>query len=81
MTKTPNHQTLVAVDWKNEGLDIGRVLGFVGEALISHEVGEQAHWKTGEPQTFHRVTFNSREVRNTEVNGVGYHSGFVVHVE
>lgn len=79
-THTPRPETLVAVDWSNEGLDIAPVLAFVGDALISHESGEQTHWKTGAVQPFHRVTFDSRAIRNTEVHGRGYGCGFLVNI-
>lgn len=84
-TTSPKPQTLVAIDWKNEGLSIDRVLAYVGDALIGHDVTEQPSNSTkaqpGDTQTVHRVTFDSRQVRNTDVHGAGYRSGFLVNIE
>lgn len=76
-------QVLVAVDWENSGRSPEPVLDFLREhdALVAHEVGWQAHWKTGETQPVHRFRFDAGKVRNTEVHGVGFRAGFVVHVE
>jgi hypothetical protein len=79
-------ETLVAIDWSGENLAIDRVLAFVGDALIAHEVTTQPHAGTNATadsprQTVHRVTFDSRQVRNTEVHGAGYRSGFLVNIE
>lgn len=74
-------ETLVALDWKSEGLPIASILDFVGEHLLSHEVTTTAHFRTGEPIITHRVTFNARQVRNSHVSGKAYHAGFVSHIE
>ena len=74
-------ETLVAVDWDGAGLSPQRVLDFVGDALVDHEVTTRPHWRTGAPLVTHLVRFDARRVRNTEVHGVSFHSGFVSHVE
>jgi hypothetical protein len=79
--RPPNHQILVAMDWLSAGLPIDRVLAFVGDALVAHEVTTTPHWQTGEPIPTHRVTFDADQVRHTEVHGRSFHSGFVGHIE
>lgn len=73
-------ETLVAMNYSGEG-NIDLVLFKVGEAVVSHTVEFQPHWKTGEPLEVHRVEFDRNMIRNTTVHNIGFHAGFVVHVE
>lgn len=73
-------ETLVAMDWNDKGLSLDPILAFVGDALISVTSSTADHPKLGTVPC-HRIAFDGRMVRNTEVHGKGYHAGFVVHVE
>lgn len=78
-------ETLVALDWESAGRSIQPVLDFIEReapgALIAHEATTVPHFRTGEPILAHRVTFDSRRVRNTSVHGKSYRCGFVSHIE
>lgn len=84
-TTTRKLRTLVAVDWKDEDLQIDRVVSVVGEAFVSHSCAdEQSNARgaqEGETKVVHRLTFDARLVRDTEVSGAAFHSGFVSWVE
>lgn len=69
------------MDWDSADLSIQPVLDFVGDALVGHEIVEVPHWRTGAPITTHRVTFDAGVVRNTEVHGKSFRSGFVSNIE
>lgn len=74
-------QTLVAMNHGAGDRSIEPVLRFIDQALLDHQVITQPHWRTKEPNIVHRVTFDADQVRNTEVHGIGYRAGFIVHIE
>lgn len=84
-TYQPRYETLVAIDWEGTGRSIQPVLDYVarhGEHVLANHWSEpRAHPTTGLTQNVHYVTFDARQVRNTEVHGAGYRAGFVVHIE
>lgn len=82
-------QVLVAIDWRDEGLDIGPVINMLtrDESLISATCANEPRTRrtrSGE-ETFHplvhRITFDASRTRNTDVHGKGYRHGFLVHIE
>lgn len=78
-TTASRPETLVALDFDN-ALDIQPVLDFVGDALLGWADDFTPHWRTGEPVRTHFVTFDARKVRNTEVHGKSFRTGFTGHI-
>lgn len=70
-------QTLVAID-PTGAVDPGPILTALGDALINHETVANPKRSTS---ITHRITFDAHQARNTEVHAVGYHAGFLVHIE
>lgn len=74
-------ETLVAIDFDQEGVSIAPVLEFIGDALLHHREGTTPHWRNGEPLATHWVTFDARRVRNTAVHRAGFLAGFAIYID
>lgn len=78
-------ETLVAADF-GPGLsgvqpDLDTLVTRLGDAVIEVTSSTRPHWRTGEPQPVHRVRFDTARLRNTDAHGIGFRTGFVVHIE
>lgn len=76
-------ETLVAVDFDGDDLPIEPVIAYLLDAGADPQVetGTEPHWRTGAPQTVHRLAYDGTAARSTHVHGVGFRAGFIVHCE
>lgn len=58
----------------------GELLYRCQEALVSHDTVQVPHWRTGEPQTAHRVTLIAGVMRDTQAHGIACALGFVASI-
>lgn len=76
--------TLVAVDCgPTQGVtpNFDHLVSRLGDAVIGIVTGTEPHWKTGAPQTVHRIELDANRLRNTEAHGIGYRCAFLVHID
>lgn len=78
-------EVLVAIDYDRRGDEpLWAVLDELDNAgaLLAHDVEQMPHptRPDADPLTVHRVSFDARRYRNTEVHGLGYRAGYVVHI-
>lgn len=82
MSRPERLKALVAVDWSStptsDVLDFGPVLDYVGteSSLRSYQSTRD---ETG--RVVHRLTFDGRKVRHSNVHSVAVGAGFVCHIE
>ena len=74
-------ETLVALDY-GRNLGLQELLRRLGDAVVSVESTQVPD--ACKPEVIrdrHAIRFDTGLLRNTEAHGIGFHCGFVVHVE
>lgn len=80
-TKRTRIEILKATEWPGMDHDLDRLLGMMGEHVVSIEHTTEPHWQTGEPLPVHRIRFDASQLRDTHAHGMGYRCGFQVGLE
>lgn len=76
-------ETLVAIDFDGGTLDITPVVEAITAAGAMLDRTVDLDWQDfrGVTRPRHEITFDANVLRNTEVHGIGYRAGFIVHIE